>query len=138
MPKLTRPGGPLAAFVRHAERFGVECVYETAVEMNLGAGDLGCLARHLRRLDRRWRLSPSARLALAEGLVAAGARSRDVVEMAGVSHSTVAGLRAAGRGLAEPTRQPMEPCALSATGSGGSASESTPAQSVLFDAERAA
>jgi hypothetical protein len=46
----------LREYVRHAERFGTDAVYETA------AGDLTraelALAEHLRRLDRKWRMPP--------------------------------------------------------------------------------
>jgi hypothetical protein len=142
MPKAKRSrlNGPstLEAYVRHAERFGVELVYETGLELQLTARDLGHLARHLRRLDRRWRLSAADRLALAEGLVATGVKTAEIVEQAGVSYATVSRLRAADLGLADATPQPTEPCALVSTETAGAASESTPAQTVLFDPERAA
>jgi hypothetical protein len=124
--------------VRHAERFGVELIYETAQELRLPAVELGHLARHLRRVDRRWRLSPADRHRLAWLLVAAGVKAADVAEMAAVSRSTVASLRAASPRPADAPPQPTEPCGLVGTETGGSASESTPAQTARFDAERAA
>jgi hypothetical protein len=122
--------------VSHAQRFGVEAIYETAIELSLAPRDLGHLTRHLRRIDRRWRLSPNARHKLARRLVAAGVKTAQIVEQAGVSRSTVASLRAASLRLGEATPQPTEPCALVGTETGGLASESTPAQAVLFAPER--
>lgn len=85
----------LAAFVRHAERFGVECVYETAEAMSahglMTSLDRGCLARHLRRLDKSWRLTPQQRERLIAELRASGVRNREIAEMAGVSLRTVVG-----------------------------------------------
>jgi hypothetical protein len=77
-----------------------------------GKYSLGHLARHLCRVDRRWRLAQAERQKLAERLVADKVKAVDVAEMAGVSSRTVAGLRAAGLGLAQATPQPMEPCGL--------------------------
>jgi hypothetical protein len=128
----------LDEYVRHGERFGVELVYETAWELRLPAVELGHLARHLRRVDRRWRLSPTNRHELAVQLVGAGAKAADVAEMAAVSRSTVASLRAASPRPADAAPQPTEPCGLAGTETGGSAAESTTAQTAPFDAERAA
>jgi hypothetical protein len=122
----------LDQFVRHAERFGTEFVFETAAA-RLGSPDLGHLARHLRRIDRRWRLSPADRAALAAGLVVAGIKTVDIVDLAGVSYSTVASLRAAGRGVAETTPQPTEPCALVSTETQDAVFVSNPAQTALFE-----
>jgi hypothetical protein len=128
----------LEQYVRHGEKFGVELVYETAAERRLSAVELGQLARHLRRLDRRWRLSHTDRHELAEQLVVAGVKAADVAEMAGVSRSTVASLRAASPRPADAAPQPTEPCGLVDTETRESASESTPTQTARFDAERAA
>ena len=128
----------LEQYVRHGEKFGVELVYETAAERRLSAVELGQLARHLRRLDRRWRLSHTDRHKLAQRLIAAGVKARDVTEMACVSRSTVASLRAASPRPADATPQPTEPRGLVGTETGGSASESTPIQTARFDAEQAA
>jgi hypothetical protein len=142
MPKANRSRldqrPTLEQYVTHAQRYGVEAIYETAEELRLPAVQLGYLARHLRRVDRRWRLSPTNRHELAERLVAAGARARDVAEMAAVSRSTVASLRAASLRPADAAPQPMETCGLVGTETGGSASESTPIQTARFDAEQAA
>jgi hypothetical protein len=100
-----RNGRPrLDAYVRHAERYGTSFVYETAAADGFRAVELGQLARHLRRVDRRWRLAQADRRALAERLVADGVKAKDVVEMADVSHTVVAAIRAAGSpGLGDPT-----------------------------------
>jgi len=127
----------LDEYVRHAERFGVEVIYETAAELNLEPRDLGHLARHLRRVDRRWRLSPTNRHRLAGLLVAAGVKAADVAEMAAVPRSTVATLRAASPRPADPAPQPTERCDLVDTETVGSASEYTPTQTVLLEFERA-
>jgi hypothetical protein len=77
----------LEEYIRHAERFGVDCVYETAEET--GLIELGYLARHLRRIDRRWRLSSVQRSRLIGELLASGLTHRDIADMAGVSTDTV-------------------------------------------------
>ena len=128
----------LEQYVTHAQRYGAEQVFETALEMNVDPRDLGYLARHLRRIDRRWRLSHTDRHELAEQLVVAGVKAADVAEMAGVSRSTVASLRAASPRPADAAPQPTEPCGLVDTETRESASESTPTQTARFDAERAA
>jgi DNA-directed RNA polymerase specialized sigma24 family protein len=81
------PAPTLTDFVRHAERFGVECVYETAEET--GLSDLGYLTRHLRRIDRSWRLSPNQRERLIAELLGAGLPQREIADLAGVSTDTV-------------------------------------------------
>lgn len=77
----------LAEFVRHAERFGVECVYESAEWTRLP--ELGSLARHLRRIEKSWRLSPDQRDRLIAELRDRGLSNREIADMAGVSLSTV-------------------------------------------------
>jgi hypothetical protein len=137
--RATQPARPtLDQYVGHAERFGSELIFQTAVELNVPPRDLGHLARHLRRVDRRWRLSPADRHNLAELLVAGGAKTATVVEQAGVSRSTVAGLRAAGRGLVVAPPRSREPCRLIGTESRGSASESTTAKRGRVDSEESA
>lgn len=83
----------LRELVRHGERFGVDCVYETAEGMHaqgrLDALELGRLARHLRRIDRGWRLAADQRERLVGLLREQGISNRDVADMAGVSLSTV-------------------------------------------------
>lgn len=44
----------LNAYRRHAERFGPECVFETAM-CDLSAVPLGRLSLHLQRIDPEWR-----------------------------------------------------------------------------------
>jgi hypothetical protein len=118
----------LDVYVSHAERYETQLVYETAAADGFPAVELRHLARHLGRVDRRWRIREAKRLALAERLVAAGVKSREVVEMAGVSYSTVAGLRvesasAAGLGLTDAVPQPTQPSGLVSTETAVSAPE---------------
>ena len=143
MPRRTRPAGPttLDRYVTHAEKFGVEFVYETADEQPLTPVELGYLARHLHRIDPKFKLTPNRRHDLASRLVADSVTTADVVDLAHVSYSTVAELRAraaAGRGLVKAAPRDKQRCGEISTGSRASASESTPAQTVLLDAERAA
>jgi hypothetical protein len=83
----------LPALVRHAERYGVECVYETAEGMGthglMSSIDVGALARHLRRIDPSWRLTTDQRERLVAQLRASGVTNRNAADMAGVSVSTV-------------------------------------------------
>ena len=104
----------LGGLIRHAERFGTECVYETAEELGFPALELGYLARHLRRVDRLWRLTPDQRERLIEELLAAGTRRREIADMAGVSEKTVSrarqrgaedGLQGPWDGLVEPKKR---------------------------------
>jgi hypothetical protein len=83
----------LADFVKHAEQFGGECVYETAEAVGLRAPDLGYLARHLRRIDRTWRLSAKQRDLLILGLMTEGIADKKIRDMAGVSQDTLARFR---------------------------------------------
>lgn len=99
-------GVTLSDFSRHAERFGVEQVYETAHGGGLGAEDLGKLASRLRSIDRKrhqaevqsnvrrrieppWRLSREHRDDLIERLIQAGAEDARVRSLAGVSQPVV-------------------------------------------------
>jgi hypothetical protein len=101
----------LAAFARHAERFGTECVYETVEEMGFTALELGYFARHLRRIDRRWRLTTDQREHLVTRLLADGVRKKDIADMAGVSERTVSRARqqVAEAGLLGPANRMVEP-----------------------------
>jgi hypothetical protein len=130
MPTRPRLAGPttLDRYVTHAEKFGVEFVYETADEQPLISVELGYLARHLHRVNPRFKLTLDQRHDLASRLVADGATTAEVVDLAHVSYSTVAELRAhaaAGRRLAEPTPQDKQPCGKTSTESRRSAPESS-------------
>ena len=95
----------LADYVKHAEQFGTECVYETAAELGLAAAELGYLARHLRRIDKTWRLATEHRDHLILGLVTEGIADKEIRDMAGVSQDTLARLRKQSEGwVVEPLR----------------------------------
>ena len=83
----------LEQYRRHAERFGTECVYETAEGLGLSALELGHLARHLRRIDPRWRLTATQRDQLIADLLAERLRTAEIAHMAGVSEKTVSRTR---------------------------------------------
>ena len=78
----------LDAYRRHAERFGTECVFETAM-CDLSAVPLGRLSLHLQRIDPEWRPEPLDRSAFACQLIEAGVRRDRACEMAMVSARTV-------------------------------------------------
>lgn len=48
----------IEGFVRHAEHYGVEEVFETALDEGLGVRDLRSLALRLQNLDSCWKLTP--------------------------------------------------------------------------------
>src|SRR5438477_3912781 len=82
----------LADLIRHAERFGIERVYETAEE-HLPALELGYLVLRLRRVDKHWRLSADERERLIRGLIEAGVPDREIREMARVTLPTLRKMR---------------------------------------------
>ncbi len=109
----------LAEFVRHAERYGSELVYETAAEGYLEPEELGLLSLALRRLDRRWRLSPQQRRKLALALCERRLPLARVCEMAQLSRATLHRLRQ----QAEQGAQPAESGPDSAQPCGADVSE---------------
>jgi hypothetical protein len=116
----------MARYVRHAERFGTEMVYETAGGLTwpfapeLGVRELGALSLHLQRLDPRWRppngpdvveLRGVDRVELAERLVAAGETVDRACRMAMVSRSTLSRRRTSRNG-GQPAKSSPEPQCL--------------------------
>jgi hypothetical protein len=95
--KRAKPGyiGPIGRYVKHAERFGVECVFETAIKDPEFAPDprerverLAKLAAHLEHMDRSWR-SPVP-VALAPYLVRTQGHSIETVAvLCGCSPATI-------------------------------------------------
>ena len=77
----------LSQYVTHARRFGVECVYETAEELNLP--QLGLLPAHLRRIDSAWELQPDQRSRLIGNLIESGAKQQVIADTVGISLSSV-------------------------------------------------
>lgn len=82
------PPATLAQYVRHAERFGTEFVFETA-RFELEPVEMGHLAKHLRRIDKRWSLSKEDREGLLVALIDGGVSDKNIREMVGVSQPTV-------------------------------------------------
>jgi hypothetical protein len=92
-------------FVLHAQRYGVEAVYETAAP-HLGPEDRGRLAMQLRRIDKErhaaevegnvrrriepvWSLSWDQKRDLIRDLMEERVEDKRIAQMAGVSQSTV-------------------------------------------------
>jgi hypothetical protein len=94
---MTSPS--LSDYIKHAERFGrqcrhgVQCIYEAAETDGLSAVDLGCLARHLRRIDNNWRLTAAQRERLILRLLSEGIADKKIRDMADISQDTLARLR---------------------------------------------
>ena len=65
--------------VRHAELYGVAEIYETAEAGDLNAEELGSVARRLRNIDKRWKLTRSQASDLATGLIRAGMPDKDIL-----------------------------------------------------------
>lgn len=81
----------LEGYVHHAEHYGVEEVFETALDGGLGLRDLGRLALRLQNLDPRWKLTPEAQRLFALALVQNGKSDRDAARMVGCRPATVRG-----------------------------------------------
>lgn len=81
----------LEGYVRHAEHFGAEEVFETALDDGLGLRDLGFLSLRLQNLDTKWRLIPEAQRWFAVALVARGVAITDAARMARADRRTVQG-----------------------------------------------
>lgn len=90
----------LGEFVKHAERYAHEAVFQTAEEVGLPAVDLGRLARHLRRIDNTWRLEPAQRNRLIRHLLDTKTPDKEIRDMTGVSQDTLSRTRK-GLGVAD-------------------------------------
>ncbi len=97
-------------YERHAELYGVECVFERAARAGMPVGDLARLYSALRSIDRErqrderdrnvrhriepvWELPRATKHALLVGLLGLGWPNRRIRAMLGVSQSTVASAR---------------------------------------------
>jgi hypothetical protein len=121
----------LEEFIRHAERFGAECAYETAAEGYLDAEELGILSLSLQRLDRHWRLKPAQRIVLAKALIAARLPLNQICEMAQISRTTLFRLRTESAEVAEPAKSAPEtaqPCAADVSDRTSSTVDTDPAE----------
>jgi len=112
------PGAKLAKYVRQAERYGCEGVFEAATA-DLGAQDLGRLSLRLQNIDPKWKMPRADRHRLALGLIAAGGPDDRTCRMAQTSRTTLWRHRDA----QDTPQSPPEP----AFQSGGSVSERCPA-----------
>ena len=74
---------------RHAQLYGGEELFETALDEGIGALELGRLALALRHVDSDWRLTRAQAMDLAVALVSAGCADKDIRSMAGISQPTV-------------------------------------------------
>jgi hypothetical protein len=77
----------LDQYVRHAELYGTECVYETAEQT--GLSDLPYLPPHLRRIDKNWRLNSEQRDRLLHRMIEGGVKYAAISEATGVPLRTV-------------------------------------------------
>ncbi len=85
-------GATLAAYVRHAERFGCDGVFEAA-SADLDASDLGRLSLRLQNLDAKWRMPRADRERLALRLVESGEPVDRACRMAQIGRTTLWRLR---------------------------------------------
>lgn len=107
---------------RHAERFGCEEIYETALECGASTATLARLARRLRRIDDarkarkadwyrtdagrltqlpRWRLTPPQRRDLVDRMLENGDDDKTIADTVGMSRSGVRTARSRAAELAE-------------------------------------
>jgi hypothetical protein len=106
---LRNPEQPgLADFIRHAERFGSELVYETALDCLHDPHELGLLSLALQRMDRRWQLAPAQRIALARKLLSARLPLIRICDMAQLSRTTLYRLRRDANGIAATSKRPRK------------------------------
>ena len=75
--------------VRQAELYGVAEIYETAEADGLSAEELGSVARRLRNIDKRWKLTRSQAGKLAIGLIRAGMPDKDILRTCSISRPTL-------------------------------------------------
>jgi hypothetical protein len=88
-------------FIRHAERFGTEFVYETALEHLKDPRELGLLSLALQRVDRHWRLERQQQASLTLALYEAGIPTARICAMAQLSRRTLHRLRQRSEEVAE-------------------------------------
>lgn len=79
----------LDGFVRHAEHYGTEEVFETAVDSGMNLWDLGRLALRLQNLDPQWKLTRDGQKSLVQALLYwRVVNVQDAARMAGVATAT--------------------------------------------------
>ncbi len=120
----------LEEFVRHAERFSNELVYETAAGY-LEPDELGLLSLALQRLDRKWRLAPEQKTKLALALLESPLPVARICEMSQLHRATVHRLRQErdqAPELPEPGRDSAQPSGADVAHTPGPASDTTSAE----------
>lgn len=90
----------LDQFVRHAQLYGTDMVYETA-QSYLPPIQCGWLVEHLRRLDKRWSLDRDCKERLLNGLLDAETSDKTIRELLGISQPTLRKYRVARTRAAE-------------------------------------
>ena len=88
---LDRP--TLDQFIRHAERYGSELIYETAAAGYLDYREPAALSLALQRIDRRWKLSRDQQTRLALALDQTGLPDAEICASAQLSRTTLHRLR---------------------------------------------
>jgi hypothetical protein len=102
----------LDEFVRHAQRYRSELVYETA-EGYLDWRELAALSLALQRIDRHWKLSRERQTRLALALDQAGLPDAEICASAQLSRTTLHRLRhqdEQGPDLAKTGSNSAQPC----------------------------
>lgn len=80
--------GTLEGYVVHAEHFGTEEVFETALDEGLGLRDLGFLALRLQNLNPKWKLTLENQENFILALMDIGISSKDAARMVGTTVPT--------------------------------------------------
>lgn len=87
-PRARQVGHRVKGYLRHARRWGNECIIETAGE-HLSLRELMALSRELRTVDPKWKAPPELVRAYARELLAEGAKVADVVRRTRLSRPVV-------------------------------------------------
>jgi hypothetical protein len=78
----------LEGYIRHAEHYGTDEVFETALDEGLGLRDVAQLAIKLQYIDPRWKLTLENQYLLVLALLGAGMNLKDAARAAGVTLPT--------------------------------------------------
>lgn len=78
----------LSGYIRHAEHFGTEEVFETALDEGLTMKDLGFLALRLQNLDPKWKLTLENQERFFAALMNVGVPMPKAAGSAGISIAT--------------------------------------------------
>jgi hypothetical protein len=78
----------LLPFLKHAKKYGVEFVYESA-KTELSPRELCVLANELSRIDKKWKLDQAQRIDLVVRLSELGTPDKEIRELVGISQPTL-------------------------------------------------